>query len=81
VGRGFCWGEVVVSPWAALIAPVRAPIWHGRTRVHRLMDRKPGNQAKKWVPWTLLTPGMTLPTRGVIERCWAVLNQQLGDGS
>jgi hypothetical protein len=70
-----------MSPFAALIAPVRIPVWRGPGRVHRLLDGRPGNYAKKWAPWTLLTPGMTLPTRGVIERCWAVLNQQLGDGS
>jgi hypothetical protein len=74
VVRGCVWGEAVVSPWAALIAPVRAPVWHGATRVRCLMDGRSGNYAKKWAPWTLIAPGVTMPTRGVVEQCWALLH-------
>jgi hypothetical protein len=64
----------MTCPFAALISPPRVPVWHGATRVRSLWDtHRSGSYGKRWVPWTLLVPGVTFPTRGVVARCWAVL--------
>jgi hypothetical protein len=43
-------------------------------RVRSLWDtHRSGSYGKRWEPWTRLEPGVTLPARGVVARCWAVL--------
>jgi hypothetical protein len=68
----------MTSPFAALISPPRVPIWRGPVTVQNLMEGRTGAYGKRWTPWTLIEPGVTLPTRGVVAACWALLNQQLG---
>jgi hypothetical protein len=61
-----------MNPFTALLGSVRAPVWRGPVRSHVLIGSSGGNYAKRWTPWTLIEPGVTLPTRGVIAGCWAL---------
>lgn len=64
-----------MNPFAQILGLVRAPVWHGERRVHRLIgEAKPGRYGKRWVPWTLLVPGVSLPTSKVAAGCWALLH-------
>jgi hypothetical protein len=64
--------------WCTLIAPSRVPIWRGESRVQNLMECRRGAYGRKWKPWTLLVPGVALPNRAVVDRCWALLHPKGG---
>lgn len=62
-----------MNPFAQILGQSRIPVWRGPSRSHVLMGETRGAYGKRWVPWTLIVPGVTLPTRAVVAGLWKLL--------